>query len=296
MFKKPIIRIIVYSIGLLVCVGILLFSFIPRDPWVHEDTKFTDSVGTNHENDDMCLLNFDAQIKDIEIDWVCGSITLQMGSGNDIVVMEYCNETIKDPIAYKVSGQTLEIRYNKDMDHFISFGTTITQEKHLVITFPEGWTGQVIEIDTASANVTMDKINVAELDFDGASGTCVMTECMIDKIDLDTASGDISFTGALEILDCDAASANCTVEVWNVPKSIDMDAASGNLDLILPEGAGFTCDMDTLSGSFHTDFECTDHEHTHTHGDGACKIKVNAMSGDVTIYKGSAHHQENHHN
>ena len=195
MMNKPIIRIIAYSIGLILCVGILLFSFIPNDPWVHDRSHHTDSPATNQENEDMSLLNFDEKIQEIEIDWVSGSITIQMGDVDDIMVMEYCSETIQDPIAYRVSGKTLEIQYCKNMDRLISFGGKSTQEKHLVITFPQGWKGQLIEIDTASADLNMEKITIQELDFDGASGTCVMKDCTIDKVDLDTASGDITFTG-----------------------------------------------------------------------------------------------------
>ena len=194
-----------------------------------------------------------------------------------------------------VSGATLKIQVCRESLKFPSFGVD-SVAKDLVITVPADWICHELDIDAAAASVEVRDLKIISADIDAASGICWFSNCVVNGLDVDTASGDITFTGILEALDCDATSANCTIEVWNVPKSIDIDAASGDLDLILPENAGFTCSMDTLSGTFQTDFACTDHDDTHTHGDGACKISVSAMSGNVTIYKSTTHHQETHHN
>ena len=132
----------------------------------------------------------------------------------------------------------------------------------------------------------IENLTIREFDFDGASGICTLDNCNVDEVDVDTASGDVNFTGTLDVLSCDAASANCSVTVFNAPRAIEMNAASGDLELVLPPHAGFTCNMDTISGDFDSDFEFGTIGETYIHGDGDCEIKVSAMSGDVSILKG----------
>ena len=295
MKSNPLLRVIIFSVGTLVCLGLLvsniLFSSLSLRPNSHRVDISATEMPENLEQ-----IYMTTEIQNIEIDWVCGSIIFETGTGlNEIIVTELRGVENSEPMVYKQNGQTLKIQYSKDLN-FKSFGFNAIGEKSLIITVPEEWAGRTVSIETASADVTMAGIRLDEFEFDGASGNCSMTNCYIQEIDMDSASGDISFTGSLDVLDCDAASANCTIEVWNIPKVIDFDAASGDLDLILPEDAGFTCNTNTVSGIFKTDFDCsTTGSNTHHHGDGSCKINVDAMSGDVTIYKGTGHHPDSNH-
>ena len=43
-----------------------------------------------------------------------------------------------------------------------------------------------------------------------------------------------------------------------------------------------------ISDFHYTDFEAKNYDGTYVHGDGACKINVDAMSGDVMIRKANA--------
>ena len=109
----------------------------------------------------------------------------------------------------------------------------------------------------------------------------------MEKLDLDTASGDVRFSGSLQQLDCDAASANIVLELTNVPGSIDLDTASGDLDVTLPGYAGFQVTLESLSGRFESDFDAVRRNGTYIWGDGKCRIDVAAMSGDVIVRKGA---------
>ena len=143
-----------------------------------------------------------------------------------------------------------------------------------------------LEIDAASADVDIRDMTIQEFDFDGASGRCTLTDCAVGEMSLDTASGDVTFSGTLDTLDCDGASAKLQLELRNTPRSIDMDTASGSLTLVLPEDCGFTVSLDALSGRFSSDFATTTQNGRHIYGDGSCKIDVSSMSGGVTIRKG----------
>ena len=56
--------------------------------------------------------------------------------------------------------------------------------------------------------------------------------------------------------------------------------------VVLPENSGFYLELDTVSGAFDSDFDFHTMGAHYECGDGACKIKVSGMSGDVSILKG----------
>ena len=186
----------------------------------------------------------------------------------------------------KQSGQTLKIQFCEESVKFPSFGINVDISKDLVIRVPTEWACDSLEIDTASAEVEICDLQINELDFDGASGLLVLDNCDIVNLDIDTASGDVEFTGILKDLDFDAASARFHGEFLQVPNHLNLDTMSGDLEIILPEYCGFTCELDTMSGDFDSDFEFGTIGETYISGDGACQIHVSAMSGDVDILKG----------
>lgn len=287
MRSNAIIRIVVFSLAILVLLGIgtaiLSFNLFITDGKVQLDN----TVDKVEALEQLQMENITPDIRNIEIEWVAGSITFQKDPDvTDISVHEFSPVDSKYQMICKQSGQTLKIQFSEDEFEAISFGINDIVSKNLVITVPSDWECNSLEIDTASAEVIMNDLTIQEFDFDGASGECRMTDCEIGKLDIDTASGDVKFSGTLETLDCDAASADCTIEVTNIPRYIRMDAMSGDLELILPPSAGFTCTLDAMSSSFDTDFECELENSTYICGDSACQIQVSALSGDVSILKG----------
>ena len=287
MKTNAIIRIVLFSLAILILSGLLL-GLVAFKTYLFE----TGLQGVHWEkNEDVTeQLNIEyitPDIRNIEIDWVAGSITFQKEPyATEITVHEISPVDCEYVMVCKQSGQTLKIQFCEDDFGPISFGVDVDVSKDLVITVPANWTCNSLEIDTAAAEVTMDNLTIDKFDFDGATGECRMTDCDIGELDIDTASGNVHFSGTLQTLDCDAVSADCTIEVTNIPRSVRMDAVTGDLDLILPPSAGFTCTLESMTCSFDTDFEFTQQGDEYIHGNGDCKIKLNALSGDVTIHKG----------
>jgi len=178
------------------------------------------------------------------------------------------------------------IQYSRNTDHDFGIGLLQGKDvKNLTIQVPRNWSCNSLEIDAASASLEVNDLTIREMEFDGASGTCIFNNCTVETLDLDTASGDVLFKGSLTQMECDAASANIILELTSIPKSLDLDTASGNLDLTLPEDAGFTVTMDTVSGEFTSDFTTTQRNGSYVAGNGRCRIDVDAMSGCVMIHK-----------
>lgn len=294
MKTNAIIRIVLLSIAILVLLSILgaglvfgLFAF---------DTE-SDTSAFNQElpvasDGEVTRGSVDAaSIHNIDISWISGSVTISPhAEPSEIVISESGNDNEKYNMVYSREGNTLKIDFCDDNTRFSTFGVSMNVDKDLVILVPEGWQCSQLNIDTVSADVTVRNLDITEADCNSASAQCYFEDCTIGELSMDTASGDLEYSGALDCLDFDGASANCSVAVSNVPRSVEVDAASGNLDLYLPDDCGFTCEVEAISGSFSSDFETTSHHGHHRYGDGGCRIQVDAISGDVKIHRNGGHH------
>lgn len=256
----------------------------PVDGWVNaeclklNDVKQTGSVGSADP----------AAIREIKIEWISGSVTVEPGDVQEITFLESGNGTDKYEMVWKQSGDELVIQYSKDSS-IAGFGLHFGDgSKDLTVTVPRGWVCDSLELDTASTDLTVRDMIIREMEIDSASGTAKFENCTVSSLDVDTASGDVTFSGSLNELDFEAASASFTGVLENVPNMIKMDSMSGDLTLTLPEDAGFTVSLDAMSSDFSSDFPTVKKNKSYVCGDGHCKIDVDAMSGDVSILKQSA--------
>ena len=225
------------------------------------------------------------QISELDIEWVAGTITIEPAAVEAIQVSESEPSKPKYAMVWKQTNDKLVIRFCEDATLDFNFGITINDviSKDLTILVPIGWELDSLEVDAASAELEVKNLVIQEVDFDGASGLCTFENCVIDKLDVDTDNGDIHFTGSLETLDCDAASASVIAVFDNVPKRIDMDSMSGDLDITLPSNAGFDVSMSALSSAFRSELDYYQKNGNHYRGNGDCKINMDAMSGELYI-------------
>ena len=256
----------------------------PFDGWVNAEclklngVNQTGSVGSADP----------AAIREIKIEWISGSVTVEPGDVQEITFLESGNGTDKYEMVWKQSGDELVIQYSKGSST-AGFGIHIDKgSKDLTVTVPRGWVCDSLELDTASTDLTVRDMIIREMEIDSASGTAKFENCTVSSLDVDTASGDVTFTGSLSELDFEAASASFTGVLENVPDKVKMDSMSGGLTLTLPEDAGFTVSLDAMSSDFSSDFPTVKKNKSYVCGDGHCKIDVDAMSGDVSILKQSA--------
>lgn len=250
-------------------------DLMPQETMVSADTDLTKDTFSP------------AEIREIEIEWVAGEILIQPGSSDLITVKEDGVTEDKYAMILRRVDDTLKIQFcDENTFSFFGIHSTDVISKDLTITVPQDWVCESLEIDAASATVEVNDMVIREVNFDGASGVCEFENCIVEEIDLDTASGNIKFVGELSILDCDAASADVYAVIHSIPRRLDLDMMSGDLDLTLPETAGFSLAMDTMNGDFESEFETTMKNGNYVYGDGYCRINVDALSGDVTIRKG----------
>lgn len=234
------------------------------------------------------------KIHSLDIEWVCGNISILAVDTDTVLVSETGTFESRDAMTCQVKDGILSIDFSEDDDKFILFGTNF-KEKDLTVCVPQNWVCRSLDIETASADVSIDALSVTKIDFEGASGVFRLNNCTVEQMDVDTASGDICFTGTVQSLDVEAASANVNAVLSCNPRHISVESMSGNLDLTLPEGTGFTLSQEGLSKNFTSEFDTRDHEGDQVCGDGSCRIRLNAVSGNVVIRKGPHHSDRNHH-
>lgn len=276
MKTNAIIRIIIFSVIIVMLLSILGVAIAADRFMIRHDfgTNATTSSGS-----------VDADtIRKLSIDWISGAITIRAADVDQIVFTE-TEAADADPMVWLTAGDTLKISYTQEES---LFHIGVVPDKDLLIEVPRNWSCDTLEIDTASADVNLENLNIGKVDFDGASGELDFLDCIVDNLEMDTASGDLRFCGSLNSLDCDGASADCEIILTNCPRRIELDLASGDLDLTLPENCGFTAELESLSGRLNTDFDVSRTGKGLVSGDGSCRIDMSAMSGDVYIHKSTA--------
>ena len=282
MKRNAIIRIIAWTVSLVILVGLLIAGMNWFRPFGRTSME-TPSSSAPMVNANRLELPSNASdaVREIEIDWLSGNIRLEQANVDSIEVRETPVDDARYAMVCKQEGQTLKIEYCQSN----TFGSwkNLKLSKDLTILVPMDWNGRAVRVDAASAKLAVQDLTIQEVEIDTASGECRFDGCTVDTLDIDTASGDVDFEGSLNKLDCDSASAGVQAVLDNVPYEIDMDTASGCLELFLPEDAGFAVKMDTMSGKFDSDFPYSTKNGVYLSGDGACRINMSSMSGGVTI-------------
>ena len=286
MKNNAIIRIILFSLTIVVLLGILLFGLGFKVMNAHFRPRLNRSEAPEPTSGQIGQLEFSPDIQKIEIEWVAGDIMIDAREGiNTISVFESMGNDVTETMFCTTSGDTLKIQFSEASLKFPSFGINYNFSKDLHIVVPSTWHCDELTIDAAASNVTINALTINDMDFKGASGQLGFYGCNVFNLDIDTVSGNVEFDGTLENLDFDAASACFYGTIHNCPTQLLMDSLSGKLNLSLPSDCGFTLHKDSLSGSFSSDFDILIQGDARVHGDGKCKIDISGLAGEVIINK-----------
>lgn len=283
MKRNAIVRIILFSLLLLVLVSILFTGLAAHLFTFRTSTSFSDETVMQTSRDLPASMDPNG-IRGIEIDWASGNVTITTGDVENIEFYEVASGKNPRKMVYKIEEGTLSIEFCRE--HTVNFGSI--GDKDLFITVPRSWSGGTLEVDAASADVTVQQLTADTFELDLASGNCTFEDCTVNLLDVDTASGNLYYTGNLNRMEYDAASGDLTAVFYSTPSSLKLEAASGDFDLTLPEGSGFTAKMNEISGMFSSEFECSKVNNDFICGDGSCRIDINSISGNTIIRKPAA--------
>ena len=251
------------------------------------------------------------QVQKIKIDWVSGNIKFIVGTSSDIVFYEssYRDLTDAQKMRYAISSSgTLQIRYCQNLDNIFNWFSLDQNmpSKDLVVEVPaaligtlqdieidavsaavelNGVYGKEIEVDTVSGRIYCVNIDVNDLEVDSTSGAIVCEDSSADSVSVDNVSGSIQLSGTFDKIDVDTVSGETKLNCVTIPSRIEADGVSGSISISLPENAGFTASLDSISGSISSDFPGMIGEDRITVGDGSANFRVNTVSGSLHINK-----------
>lgn len=248
-------RIIIYSLLALLLTGILVVASCLHIYGFPSQS----SEGTISEGEAVSMVA--TEVSQLELDWVAGSITIQTADTDQITFSESGTNIGNHHLAYRLDNGVLSIEYSNTS---VSIGFNSMPEKDLTITVPTDWLCKGLELNGAALDVKIDGLNVVDLDIDGAAN-------------------EINFRGIVQEVECDGASCDLTLTCLEKPNKINLDGASIELELYLPEDCGFLVQMDGLSSSFHSALDYKNRSGEYVYGDSHCKVFADGVSCSVTI-------------
>lgn len=280
MKRNAIIRMILFAFLAVVLVGVLIAGIALKKYQMPSVV-----IRKSFDAPEVSATKFDAkEIDRLKIEWAAGEIVLVPSDEDTIEINEQQLGSDK-AMVLKKDGSTLYVQYCEGAVG-LSFGPNNNLKKNLYVIVPRDWNCKELEIDAASATVKGEYLTIRELASSTASGTHTFTNCQVEKLKMETVSGNLDFSGTLDKLDFNGVSAQANLVLSNQPISIKLESVSGDLNLTLPEGCGFTLDKDTVSGRFSSELETREKNGKIVHGDGSCEIEVEGISSSVHIRKG----------
>ncbi|MBQ0125527.1 MAG: DUF4097 family beta strand repeat protein, partial [Clostridiales bacterium] len=229
-----------------------------------------------------------AKIENIDIDYASGQVNVKYHDKSALIIDEKTNMTVDDSLIvhYFVDGTTLKIKFSASGAVKAPFDL----RKTLTLTLPESVKLDSIKINTSSASVFTEKLNVSKAVISTASGRVDAYVAYADEIDVDTASGDATVVTecGCESVNIDTASGKVKLDALGYCGDVKVHSSSGNVELklfgadklraesssgkiyIKSINAPTDCYLDTSSGDITLEFD----------GDASLTAKIDTASGD----------------
>ena len=220
----------------------------------------------------------------LSIDWVAGDVKIMVTDGEEIVVTEHADRGIPAEYALLLEADnTLRIRYSNDV-----WGIDMP-EKDLTVLLPRTVAENLTAVDLSgvSANFAVGKLTVRDaFSFDTTSGKLEMQSMNAPqaKATVSSVSGNVELDGSFREVKAGSTSGEIDLMLRNAPAAVEVSTVSGEVDVELPAGTGFTLDYSTVSGELECDFPLTKSvDGKYVCGDGACRIEVGTTSGSLSV-------------
>ena len=220
----------------------------------------------------------------LSIDWVAGDVKIMVTDGEEIVVTEHADRGIPAEYALCVEADnTLRIRYSNDV-----WGIDMP-EKDLTVLLPRTVAENLTAVDLSgvSADFAVGKLTVRDaFSFDTTSGKLEMQSMNAPqaKATVSSVSGKVELDGSFREVKAGSTSGEIDLMLRNAPAAVEVSTVSGEVDVELPAGTGFTLDYSTVSGELEYDFPLTkSKDGKFVCGDGACRIEVGTTSGSLSV-------------
>ncbi len=315
-----IILIVCLCLVLCICVGLFLAGRIANsftNSQTNVDTKKYKDLKNTYSADGTYSVKAEG-LNELSIDWISGSVKIELTDGDVIRIQETAEKTIKeaDALRYGVNGNNLRIQACKK-NH-----PGRLPKKDLVVSLPRSLADKLheCEIDTVSASVSAAGLRLDELEVNTVSGKMELSDIIAEEAGIDTVSGPVALLDSqVESLRMDSVSAllsmtgaakkvksssvSGSVQLWlddsrevrvntmsghvaltfyTMPKELQVDTTSGLTTIDLPKDASCTVKLDSMSGKLLLNMEEVGSKQL-TLGEGTAQFDIDSMSGDVWV-------------
>ena len=321
-----IILIVCLCLVLCICAGLFLAGRVANSLFSGRESSSDHSNVTQKYKDLKNPYSADGaysvkadDLKELDIDWISGSVKVELTDGDVIRFQETADRTIseKDALRYGVSGGKLRIQACKK-NHVGKL-----PRKDLVLSLPRALADrlQELEIDTVSASISAANLQVKELELntvsgkveasnmiaeeagiDSVSGAVALLDSHVESLRIDSVSGRINVSGTSRKvkvssvsgpIECNmdecrdvranTVSGQVTFVLRSTPKELKVDTTSGEVRLALPTDASCAIELDAMSGKLFLNDTAVGVKQL-TLGDGDALFDIDTMSGNVYVY------------
>ena len=256
-------------------------------------------------------------IDSISVNWISGSVSVNVHAGDEILISEYSNRTIQDNHRLQ-----LEVSENSISVEFIGQGHSIVQNipsKRLEILIPytlseslehfqiatvsgriqvSDITSNKFTANTVSGRIELHNINAHVLDAWTTSGRINLANINAEDISLRTVSGRIQATRTHaqsirsyttsgrhtlsgSFSDANSRSVSGRIEITSavVPDRVIANTASGRIYLTVPNEGTPSVQYSTRSGRFRSDIPVI------LHGGSDAQFQLSTASGRISIQR-----------
>ena len=220
-------------------------------------------------------------IDSIDLEWINGKVDVYAAEGDAVVLVERSDDGIYDneALTWRIEERELKIRWNSGK----LLGAALQGGKELALYIPDAaW--DELSLDTVSADLTVhDSFRCRELSLDTTSAKISAAGLSADELDISSVSGAVEVSGTFREIDAETVSGDVTIGLTAAPVKAELKAVSGGQTLIVPENCGFTLVFDSVSGKIDSALALTAQNGAYRFGDGAGRIGVETVSGDLTL-------------
>ncbi len=245
-----------------------------------------------------------AGISKISIDWIDGKVELVYHDGSDIKLEQKCITSIPEnkKMRFRTDGNELKI-YEGTMNS--QWGVSLPSTS-LTVYLPQTLTnldeldidcvsGEVevcplyankLDIESTSGSIKLSGVSGNEAELDSVSGAITATASTFVSVEISETSGAVAFEGSVNTFRADSVSGAVVLKSAVCPNQVKVNTVSGGIQLFIPEGAGFTASLDSVSGNASCTFPVTMTGNNHMmYLNGGAVFECNTVSGGLSISK-----------
>lgn len=259
-------------------------------------------------------------IKNLEIQWVSGSVEICQGTEDQVTFRETADRALSDDLVmgWRLEGETLSITFCA-----ANSWTLDIPDKALTVTLPQDLVLESVQVTTTSAEVYAPALQAREVACDTTSGDLTaqllgtetiqvntvsgsvevtalddakqvkaattsgnvnLTLGYADQLDVTTISGETRITAAqCRQTDLNSTSGNVTLDLQSASGACEVSTVSGEVTLSLPENADAAVEFSTVSGSFDSALSLRKEGDCYFSGSGQNQYQVKTTSGSLRI-------------